>query len=178
MRISEIQASEYNDFYKNYIELVSDKYHLIDGFIEGEHNTLTFFKEIPEEKLNYAYAKDKWNIKDIFQHIIDTERVFQYRCFCIARRDKTQLPGYDQDTYVKPALANTKTMEDLMDEFVTVRRSFIALLKSLSEDDLKEVGNANGYPISARAAAFIVLGHALWHIDIIKHRYLKENIKI
>lgn len=172
MKITDLNDTEYNPYYKTYIDLIPKERTLLEGFEKGAEEVLAFFKSIPDDKLNYAYAEDKWSVKDVFQHIIDTERVFQYRCFCIARHDKTSLPGYDENQYALPAQASAKTIDALLEEFTSVRQSFIVLLKSLSMADLQQEGNANNYPITARAAAFIMLGHALWHMGVIKSRYL------
>ncbi|AXP82878.1 DinB superfamily protein [Mariniflexile rhizosphaerae] len=172
MKISEVKPNEFSEFYANYLALVPKETTLIDGFNKDLKEVVDFFQHIPAIKLNYAYAKEKWRVKEVFQHLIDTERVFQYRCFCIARRDKTPLPGFEQDDYIAPSQAKNKSIESLVEEFKSVRLSFIALLNSLSNEDLQFLGNANGNTMSARAAAFIVLGHNQWHINIIKERYL------
>ncbi|MFG6685955.1 DinB family protein [Mariniflexile sp. HNIBRBA6329] len=172
MTISELQTTEYHTFYSNYLALVPKDLSLIDGFKDSSQDIIDFFQNIPAIKLNYAYANEKWNVKEVFQHLIDTERVFQYRCFCMARQDKTSLPGFEQNDYISPSNAKNKSLESLIEEFKTVRQSFIALLNSLNDEDLKCIGVANGNAMSARAAAFIILGHYQWHIDIIKERYL------
>ena len=122
--------------------------------------------------MEYKYAAGKWSIKEVFQHIIDTERVFLYRCFRIARHDKTPLTGFEQDDYIVPSKANSKSIESLLEEYQTVRQNSIVLLKSLSETDLKHLGNASDHMLSARAAAFMTLGHEIHHIEVIKERYL------
>ncbi|NJX15095.1 DinB family protein [Tamlana crocina] len=172
MKITDIDKNEYADFYSDYLNLVPKRTTLQDGFKEGLVSVSDFFENIPAIKLNHAYAHEKWSVKEVFQHLIDTERVFQYRCFCIARQDKTALPGFEQNDYIAPSMAKHKSVKALIEEFKSVRHSFINLLNSLSDEDLKHIGNANSNPMSARAAAFVVMGHYLWHIDIIKERYL------
>ncbi|UKM64015.2 DinB family protein [Flavobacteriaceae bacterium GSB9] len=172
MNITDLNTTEYANYYANYLDLVPKETTLIEGFKKGFHSVFEFFENIPAVKLNYAYAHEKWSVKEVFQHLIDTERIFQYRCFCIARQDKTPLPGFNQDDYIVPSEAKNKSMDALVAEFKTVRLSFLTLLESLNDSDLKSVGNVSGNAMSARAAAFIVLGHYLWHIDIISKRYL------
>ncbi len=172
MKVTDLNASEYNSYYETYISKVSKNINLIDGFIKADKDVVDFFKSIPENKLDYRYASDKWSIKDVFQHIIDTERVFMYRCFRIGRHDTTPLAGYEQDDYVNPSNADNKSLNNLLEEYKIVRKSFIVLLKSLSDKDLMFKGHASGYPLSARAAAFIILGHEIHHIEVIKARYL------
>ena len=172
MTKQELDTSEYNSYYNNYLNLVSNDTELINGYKEDASKVLEYFSSIPEDKLNYRYAEGKWSIKEVLQHLIDTERVFQFRCFHFARHDKTTLPGFEQNDYIVPSNATNKSIEDLLEEFKVVRKGFIILLKSLSSKDLNQVGNANGSDMSARAAAFIILGHSRWHINIINERYL------
>ncbi|KAA5823602.1 DinB family protein [Algibacter amylolyticus] len=172
MKVTDLTANEYNPFYETYIAKVSNDITLLEGFIEAKTQVENFFKSIPLDKLEYRYAKDKWSIKEVFQHIIDNERVFMYRCFRIARHDKTPLAGYEQNDYILPSGANKKSMASLIEEYQVVRQNFIVLLKSLSSQDLEVIGTGSGSPMSARAAAFITLGHEIHHINIIKERYL------
>lgn len=172
MKTSDLKTTEYNEYYSRYISLISRETTLIDGFIKDSNMVIQFFESIPFDKLDYKYAEGKWCIKEVFQHLIDTERIFQHRCFRIARHDKTTISGFEQDDYINPSQANNKNLKSLVEEFKAVRQSFIVLLKSLHDDDLKFIGNANGSDMSARAAAFIILGHSIWHIHVIKERYL------
>jgi len=172
MTTSQLQPSEYHAFYKTYIDLIPDDLELIDGFNRRSNLYEDFFKSIPSDKLYYKYAEGKWTIAEVLQHVIDTERIFMYRCFRIARHDATPLNGFDQDVYISPSLANSKTIEDLIAEYNITRQNSIIILKSLSEDDLKFMGNTDGKAMSARAAAFAVLGHELWHLKILKELYI------
>ncbi len=172
MTVQDLQPTEYNVFYKTYIDLVSKNITLIDGFYEGESHIVSFFETLPENLLNYSYAEGKWTIKEVLQHVIDTERIFMHRCFRIARHDSTALTGFDQNTYVSPSQAQQKSLEQLIAEYKAERQRSIVLLKSLSITDLTFIGNANGNAMSARSAAFSTLGHEIWHINIIKNRYM------
>ena len=172
MTKSEIQQEEYNEYYTGYLNLIDDNTELIDGYYQDKKMMEDLINSIPEDKLNYRYQPEKWSVSEVFQHLIDTERIFMYRCFRIARNDKTELAGFDQDDYIIPSEANSKTKEQLLEEFTANRNYSISLLKSLSEKNLGFVGNANGGAVSARAAAFIVLGHDMHHTNIIKERYL------
>ena len=172
MTKQDLVAEEFNPFYSTYINMLSNELDLIDGFEAGFKNVQDFFKSIPKEKLEYKYAVDKWTIKEIFQHIIDTERIFMYRCLRVARRDKTPLAGFEQNDYVMPSKANSKTIESLFEEYRVTRQYSIILLKSFSDEDLKYIGTASGNVMSARSAAFSTIGHEIWHMNIIKERYL------
>lgn len=172
MTKTDLKSTEFNHYYLQYIDKLSAELELRKGYVAGEKMVLDFFAAIPEEKLTYRYAPGKWSIKEIFQHLIDTERIFMHRCFRIARNDQTALAGYDQNVYIKPSNADNKSIQNLLDEYKATRQYSIALLHSLTDEDLKSIGNANGGVMSARSAAFLILGHDIWHIEVIKERYL------
>lgn len=172
MKINSLSSTEYNPFYNRYIQKIPKDITLIEGYVNGEKAMLKFFKSIPDKKQNYRYEPGKWSVKEVIQHIIDTERVFMYRCLRMARHDKTPLMGFEQDDYIQPSMAHQKDMDDLIDEYKAVRHHSIVFLKSLQDIDLKFVGNSSGNQMSARAAACIVLGHEIWHKEVLKERYL------
>ena len=172
MRITSLKEAEFNPYYGQYIEKLSHKIELRPGFEASGKVVSEFFEAISDTQLLYRYAPEKWSIKEIIQHLIDTERIFMYRCFRIARKDPTPLAGFNQDIYIAPSGAQQKSKQTLLNEYQTVRNAFIVLLNSLSDDDLTTIGNANDSPMSARAAAFVILGHEIWHCDVIRERYL------
>jgi uncharacterized damage-inducible protein DinB len=172
MTRKDLKKEEFNPYYGNYINKLDINLDLRTGFTIGKEKVCNFFKAIPNEKLDFKYTSDKWTIKEVFQHIIDTERIFIYRLFRIARGDKTSLTGFDQNIYVKPSRANEKTIDDLLNEFTATRDYSISLINSLSNEDLKTVGFSNEDKMSARAAAFTIIGHEIWHIEVIKDKYL------
>ncbi len=171
MTINEVKPTENVPYYNVYLDQVENDLSLIDHFEKGRDEVLAFFKAIPVEKQEYRYADGKWTVKEILQHLIDAERVFEYRCFRIARHDGTALAGFDQDDYIEPSMANTKSLSDLLEEFSAIRHSFLTLLKSLNSADFQYIGDANGGPLSARAVAFINIGHYKWHMKVIRERY-------
>ena len=122
--------------------------------------------------MNYKYAKDKWSIKELLLHIIDTERVFAYRALRFAREDKTDLPGFEQDDYVITSDANTRSKASLLNEYNFQRASTIALFSSFNDSMLMKIGMAGGNPMSVRAIGFITSGHEVHHCNILRERYL------
>ena len=168
----ELNPNEFDAYYQRYIDKSPNETELINGFIDGKTSIVSFFKSISKDKLTYKYQPEKWSVKEILQHLIDTERIFMYRCFRIARRDTTALAGYDQDIYNTPSKANTKSLDDLLNEFIINRNNSIAILQSLTNEDLCFIGKSSGTKLSARAAAFIIIGHDIWHTEVIKNKYL------
>ncbi|MBU2938639.1 DinB family protein [Lacinutrix sp. C3R15] len=171
MKTVDISALEYNEYYKTYINKVGDL-SLLEGLSEGLVDALRFFNSLPEDKMMYAYAEGKWTIKEVIQHMIDTERVFAYRALRFSRNDKTELPGFDENAYTLSSVANRRTKEALIEEFTHVRESTISLFKSFTNQMLLQSGKASGGDMSVRAIGFIVIGHVKHHSQVVEERYL------
>lgn len=172
MKITDIQPGEYAPYQEAYLSFVSDEWSLTEELEVSLAKFIDFVRDIPMDKYDYRYAEGKWDIKDIIQHVIDTERIFAYRALRIARGDKTPLPGFEENDFALTARAGRRHLQDLLTEFSLVRHSTINLFKSLREEDLKQLGTASGYTISARSIGFVIIGHQNHHIKIFKERYL------
>ena len=172
MKKQDLNNTEYNDYIAIYIDKIDDQTELISGYKDDKKMIIDFFTSIPKEKLAYRYLPEKWSIKEVFQHMIDSERIFMYRLLRIARNDKTALAGFDQNIFIKPSGADEKSLDTLLIEFETTRMYSLNILESLSDVNLKNMGIVSDAPISARACAFLLLGHSIWHVDILKERYL------
>ena len=171
MKASQLQSSEYSSYYGNYIDQAGDL-ELLKGLEDNLSSIQSFYTSISEEKYDYSYAEGKWTLKEILQHLIDTERVFAYRALRVARKDKVNLPGFSQDDFVLTSCANLRTKKDLIEEFVSVRNSTISLFRSFNNEMLLEVGRASDSPVSVRAIGFIIIGHEVHHAKVIRERYL------
>lgn len=164
--------NEYNPAYQKYIELV-ERDNFFDQFDAITNETLRFFNSVSTDKLNYKYAENKWTIKDVLMHIIDTERGFSYRTIvCIRQDDKTPLYGMDEDFYANNVNVTDRAIESMLDEFEAVRKAFRILFENCTEEQSKFLGNGIGHKISARALGFISIGHTKHHLNIIRERYL------
>ncbi|OIQ16957.1 MAG: damage-inducible protein DinB [Flavobacterium sp. MedPE-SWcel] len=172
MKVSQLSKDEYNTYFNAYIQYVDDTWSLTEWLEVSLHEFIKFVQEIPMGKHDYRYAEGKWTIKDIIQHLIDAERVFNYRAMRISRGDTTDLPGYEQDDYVVTAKANDRTIQSLLTEMSALRHATILFFKSLNEDDLLKKGMASGYAVSARALGFLIVGHEKHHINVFQERYL------
>jgi hypothetical protein len=165
--------NEYALFYEPYIEaLVSNEKNILENLKETHLEAIALLKDLPETKQHYRYAEGKWTIKELIQHFIDAERVLSYRALRFARRDATNLPGYEEDDYVKNSNGDTRDYNDLLEEFSAVRNATILLFNSFTHESLQRIGSANGSIISVRALGFIISGHLQHHLTIIKDRYL------
>lgn len=171
MTNADLKSNEYNAYYGTYIKK-TDGLSLRDDLKSSGEKTISFFKSIPLDKLEYRYAEGKWTIKEIVQHLMDAERIFAYRALRIARKDQTPLPGFEQDDYVIPSQANKRSIEDLINEFKAIKLSTVTLFDSFSDEMLLSLGTASNSPISVRAIGFIIMGHEIHHCVVIKERYL------
>jgi hypothetical protein len=132
----------------------------------------TFLNSITEEKSTYAYAAEKWTIKELLQHVIDTERIFSYRALCIARGEKIALPGFNENDYAANSFANERSWESLVNEFLLVRQSSQILFSSFSNTALETIGTAGSNSLSVRDIGFILVGHLNNHKKVLQERYL------
>lgn len=136
------------------------------------HDFIRFVQNIPMDKFDFRYEEGKWTIKEIIQHIIDTERIFGYRALRISRNDKTPLPGFEENDYAANTDANSRGLQGLLTELALVRESTLALFKSFSEEQLKRMGIVSNNEISVRAIGFILIGHQKHHQKVFQERYL------
>lgn len=125
-----------------------------------------------------VYAPDKWTIKEILQHAIDTERIFSYRALCISRGDGTPLPGFDQDIYIENCNVHDRDIDDIIKELISVRQASLYLYKSISPEAMIRTGTASGLEMSPLLLGFLISGHLMHHQKIIEERYypLKNEI--
>jgi uncharacterized damage-inducible protein DinB len=168
-----IPKNEYAPYFEQYIKLVSkENISIIENLEKSQNDFESLLINLPKEKQDFAYAEGKWTMKELIQHIIDTERIFCYRALCFARNDKTSLPGFDQDVFVDNDTANDRDFNDLLEEMTTLRKSTIQLYKSFSEEALLRVGVASNNKMSVRALGYLFSGHQIHHLNVVKERYL------
>lgn len=164
------KPDEYAAFYGNYISLVWEG-PVLDILEDLASTTFKFFSDLTDNQANYAYAEGKWTIKEVLGHIIDAERTFAYRILAFSRGQK-ELPGFDENAYVESATFNNRTIQDLAAEFKATRIANLYMLRALTPGQLNITGIANGSKVSVLAIVYILAGHELHHLKIIKERYL------
>lgn len=168
-----IPKNEYAAYFEHYIQLVAVKNRsILQNLQHSQQDFDSVMRNLPEEKHSFSYASGKWTLKELIQHIIDTERIFCYRALCFARNDKTALPGFDQDVFVDYGNANQLDYFDLLDEMATLRKSSIQLFQSFSKESLLRIGVASENEMSVRALGYLFAGHQIHHLNIVKERYL------
>jgi hypothetical protein len=171
MKSNQLPINEYADFYKSYIQVLEDV-ELIEELEICLHEFIKFVQNIPMDKFDYRYEVGKWTIKEIIQHLIDSERVFSYRALRISRNDKTPLPGFNENDYVDNSNGNDRNLQGLLTELAVVRQATLSLFNSFSQEQLAKIGIASNNEVSVRAIGFIIIGHQKHHQKIFTERYL------
>lgn len=159
------------EYFDRYINLTDDL-----TFIETLQLSLKELDNLPIEKWKALgeniYAPGKWTVKDLLQHLIDTERVFSYRMTAFSRSDSQKMLAFDEDLYANNADANRRTIEDLVTELILVRKNYLALYQSFSPEMLLKSGKGyDGSEYSVLAMAFMISGHQRWHFKVVEDRY-------
>lgn len=163
---------ECREYFHRYIDLVPDN----DFVTTLQNNTIevtSFFAQLPANKQHYRYAEDKWTPKEILLHIMDTERIFTYRALAAIRGDdKSALPGYDENSYAANADANSRSMDDLLKEFNAIRTASQKLFEHVTDEQSTQTALVADVPTTTRALAYVIIGHTLHHMQVIRERYL------
>ena len=166
-----MDAQHYPVYYQSYIERVPEG-NLVDLLDFSLSESLKTLVMIPESKGDHRYESGKWSIKDILQHLIDTERIFCFRALAFSRGEQNEIAGYDHDLYVQNANADQRSMKSLLEELRRLRASTIDLFKSLNDEQMKLKGKANGQVLSVEQIGHVIIGHEMHHVAIIEERYL------
>ena len=165
------QNAEAAPYYFTYINQVAGDDAV--GALESQlEESLAFFSGISEEKSLYRYAPEKWSIRQVLNHITDTERAFAFRALWFARGFETPLPSYDQNVAASGAEAERVSWAAHMEEFRRVRLSSISLFRNMPSEAWTRSGIASDNSFTVRALAYIIAGHLAHHITVLRERYL------
>ena len=164
--------SEYNEFYETYMSKVSDVNNILSFLEKQRTEVMRIMNSISEEQQQHAYEEGKWTVKELLRHIIDTERLFAYRAFTISKNTGVELSGMDQDEYMTGTNDSNNSFEDLINEFDIQRQANIIMIKNLHESTFTISGIASESPVTVRANIYIIAGHTVHHLNILKERYL------
>jgi hypothetical protein len=167
------QPGEYAPYYDRYISLVRGDDVLCE-LDEQRRQTLLLLSGRSESDGDLRYAPEKWSVKELLGHLNDTERIMSYRALRIARGDATPIEGYEQDDYVRNGPFAQRSLADLIEDYIAVRRATISLFRNLDEAAWTRRGVANKNEVTVRGLAYIIAGHELHHRAILEEKYLKQ----
>jgi uncharacterized damage-inducible protein DinB len=164
------QAGEYAPYYERYVARVGDDEILVT-LDQQRRQTMLLLSGRDDADGDFRYAPGKWSAKEVLGHMCDTERVFAYRALRIARADATPLEGFEQDDYVRHGPFANHPLNDVVEDFIAVRRATLSLLRNLDEAAWMRRGTANKNEVTVRGLAFIIAGHELHHRGILEEKY-------
>jgi len=165
------ESAEAAAYYSTYIDRIASPDIL--GALDAQSAELVpVLRGISDEKSLHRYAPGKWSIREMWNHVTDAERVFLYRALWFARGFDSPLPSFEQETAVRAAGADAIPWASHIEEFRAVRAATMAFFRHLPADAWKRTGVASGNPVSVRALAYIIAGHAAHHRAILEERYL------
>jgi hypothetical protein len=165
--------SEHAEYYRRYIDLVPDG-DIVLTLKDQLQDTLCLLEGMTEEREQYRYAEGKWSVREVIGHMVDVERLFTFRALAIARQDGVDLPGMDQNVWVARNNAHERTLADLTQEWITVRRGAVHMFATFDGATGTRTGKASGYPFTVRTFPWIIAGHELWHRKGLEENYLER----
>lgn len=168
--ISKPQPNEYGPLPANYISLIKDDEDILKVLEQQRDYTYSLFHQLTEQQAAYAYAEGKWTLKEVLGHMIDTERVLSFRAFVFSR-EQQDLPGFDQEVYMYYSTYNTRSIQDIAEEFKTLRDANLYFFRSINAEQEIRTGIASGYEISVGALVYATAGHERHHLNILQDRY-------
>jgi hypothetical protein len=158
-------------FYFTYIDQVPDGDIL--ELLEAQGQEVTdLLRGISDDQSRHRYGEGKWSIREMVNHLNDTERVFTFRALWFARGFEGSLPGFDQNAGVAGARADGQPWPSLFAEFQALRAATIALFRMLPDEAWARRGVASEKPVSVKALAYMVAGHVIHHVKVLRERYL------
>lgn len=166
--------SEHAEYYAQYIAGVPDG-DITTTLRDQLEETVELLRSIRAERETFRYAEDKWTLREVVGHLIDTERMFAYRALAMAREDGVDLPGMDQDAWSASSNAGDRALSELIDEWMAVRRANVHLFATLPPGAGTRRGRASGYDFTVRSFPWIIAGHELWHRELIRRDYMEVD---
>jgi len=165
------ELSQVPGFYQKYLSYLEED-NPLELLVHCQEKAHAMYAQFLGDHELLNYQQDKWTVRQMLQHVNDAERVMAYRALRIARNDKTELPGYNQDLFAQFDQANDRTLADLLQEAQVLRESSLLLFKSLPEQAWERKATANGYSIDVLLLAYIIAGHQMHHVEVLRTHYL------
>lgn len=172
MKLTAPTPEEFAPFYADYIQRAQEQVDVL-GVLPMQIDALnSMLGKLTDQEALFKFGPKEWSIKEVMGHLNDVERVFSYRLLRVSRNDKTPIPGFEQDDYVREAGFDQCSIKDLLQEFELLRRANILMINNMSEEATKRIGTASNHPVSARALIYMLVGHVDHHIASFHQNYL------
>lgn len=158
-------------YYYRYMDRVTSQ-NILQALEVQRDEVLSFLRSITEEKSLTRYAPGKWSVRQVLNHINDSERVFASRAFWFARGFSSPLPSFDQDVAAQTAAADALPWAGHVEEFSGIRQATIGFFRNLPQESWMRTGIASENPFTVRSLGYIIVGHADHHLAILRERYI------
>lgn len=162
--------TEAAEYYFRYIDLIREG-DVRDVLERQGREVVALLRGVGEDRSRYRYAPEKWSIREVGGHLIDSERLFVFRAMWFARGHLAPLPSFDQDVAASAAKADDRPWPELIEELRTLRESTVLFFRALPDDAWTRRGIASDNPVTVRALAYIVAGHVAHHVNVLRDRY-------
>ena len=163
------ERGEYAEYYEHYLALVPET-ELLSAMHEECERTLALLRPLSESQGELRHPPYTWTIRQVASHLVDSERIFAYRALRIGRGDATPLPGFEENAFAQVAERDGVSLHALLDDYEATRMATLAMLRAFPESAWRRRGTANSFPTSARAIAWVILGHERHHTRILRSR--------
>ncbi len=170
MKIDRPQENEYASFYAGYVARVPET-DILAALREQPKELKRVAGSVVADKERFRYAPDKWSVREIFGHLVDDERFFGHRAFCVSRGDVNPLPGFDENLYVSQSSYDSRALAELVRDFALLREANSRHLGNLDAAAFSREGVANGAQVTVRALAYVMTGHVRHHFAVLRERY-------
>lgn len=163
------KEGDYNSYYHRYIHHLGPD--ILQTLVDQKQTFADLLVKCKTAGRDHRYGPDKWSVLESMAHIVDTERIMAFRALCIARGEKTNLPGFDQDAYINDNDFSHLTLELVFEDFTNVRNATISLAQGFTPSQMKARGTASNSPVTTNALLYIIAGHYDHHVNIFENRY-------
>jgi len=161
------------EYYFNHYLKCAPKADLEKSLNYTESQLIDYIGNLSENDGRYAYTDGKWTIKQVLQHINDTERILSYRAFRISRKDTINLSGFDENEFARNDYSDVLSLEQIKEEFIAIRKSTKLLFSKMNDEVLDFEGQASNLRINPRAIGWIMSGHSYHHLNVLNDRYVQ-----
>ena len=171
-KLTSPSKDEYNDFYTGYVQRAIARKDVIAALPKQIDEIRAALGKLTDKQALFRDAPKEWTIKEVLGHINDAERIFAYRLLRVSRNDQTPLPGFEQNDYVREAGFDNYPLADLLNEFEHLRRTNMIMIQNMPDEYADRRGTASGFPVSARALIYVLVGHVENHMADLNEKYL------
>ncbi len=169
------QPGHYDPYFQRYLDLVPAEETDILGHLKRQGLVmLNLMRSLDETMAAGRYAPEKWSIKEVVGHLIDTERVFAFRSLWLGRQENSAQPGMDENLWASNSGAHQRTIAALRREQHVCRTDHLYLWRSFGAQMCAQSGICDGRPLTAGAVPWLVAGHERHHLNVLRERYSLE----